>query len=114
MGKPKLDRRITLLRARTTLNDFGEVDLSAPDELGQIWASFTPVSDAERWRAGQIEAVSMARFVLRWSAIAASLSAADRLKLDGKVWQISGRKELGRRRWIELTATQSDATGEVQ
>jgi len=104
MRKPKLDRRVTLLRKSGAKDPLGR----AADDFASIgvrWGAFTQIRDGERIRAGQVEALSAARIVLRWGGVTSGLTAKDRLRLDGREWQISGVKEIGpRRRWIEVTA----------
>lgn len=97
-----LDRLIQVLRAASSDDGFQSVETWANHGL-PIWGSFTPVSDAERWASGQLQASTRARFVVRWSAFTADLGAKDRLTCEGREWQVVGQKELGRREWIELT-----------
>lgn len=98
-----LDRRIVLQRATTTVNAFGE-EIPSWSAVATVWASFRPVSDGEKWRAGIVEAREIARFRIRFSADVSDLAATDRLTMDGDVWSITGVKELGRRGGLEITA----------
>ena len=98
-----LDRRVQIRRSSSSDDGFQSVETWA-DHGSEVWASFTPVSDAERWASGQLQATSMARFVVRYSAFTADLDAKDRLTMDEQEWQVVGRKEIGRREFIELTA----------
>lgn len=98
----KLDRRVQFERFTTTDNGFEEVKAWAAH--GQpVWASKTPLSDRERWMADQKQAVTMARFVLRYSDFTADLTVKDRLICDGLTYGIEGIKEIGRRRGFEIT-----------
>ena len=109
MQAGKLDRRITLQRASTTKNGFNE-DVEAWGDIATVWASATPVSDAERVRAQQVGAVISMRFQIRFSTAVADLSPTDRLTYNGKTYNITAVKELGRRQGLEITAaTRSDA-----
>ena len=109
MQAGKLDRRITLQRASTTKNGFNE-DVEAWGDIATVWASATPVSDAERVRAQQVGAVISMRFQIRFSTAVADLSPTDRLSYNGKTYNITAVKELGRREGLEITAaTRSDA-----
>ena len=109
MQAGKLDRRITLQRASTTKNGFNE-DVEAWGDIATVWASATPVSDAERVRAQQVGAVISMRFQIRFSTAVADLSPTDRLTYNGKTYNITAVKELGRREGLEITAaTRSDA-----
>lgn len=101
----RLDRRVTLLRKGGAKDPLGR---PADDfaSIGVFWGAFTQIRDGERIRAGHVEALSAARIVLRWGALTSGLTAKDRLRIEGREWQISGVKEIGpRRRWIEVTAT---------
>lgn len=98
-----MDRRVTLQRATTATNAFGE-GVPTWAALATVWAKFQPVSDGEKWRAGMVEAREFARFTIRYSSTVASLSGKDRLLFEGAVWSITGVKEIGRRVDIEITA----------
>lgn len=99
-----LDRRLQFRRSTLTDDDFGQSETWA-DHGAPVYASYAPVRDSEKWAAGQIEATSMARFVVRWSAFTADIGAKDRLTMDEREWSIVGVKEgPGRRQWIEVTA----------
>lgn len=103
IGAGKLDRRITL--ERSTLSDDGlsQVETWAP--LAEVWAGMTPISDGERWRAGEVGATATHRFVIRHSSTSATLNPKDRLIYEGRTFNISGTKEIGRREGIEITAS---------
>lgn len=99
-----LDRRVQFQRA--TLADDGFT--SAPTWAAHgspVWAAMTPVSDGERWRAGEVAATVTARFRVRWSAFTAALTPEDRLECEDRTYDITGLKELGRREFIEITAS---------
>jgi SPP1 family predicted phage head-tail adaptor len=100
MQAGKLDRRIAVERATTAKNDFGEeVPTWAP--LSTVWAQVLPISDQERWRASEVSATVSTRFRIRWGL---GVTAEDRIVYEGRVYEISGVKELGRREGQEVTA----------
>lgn len=99
-----LDRRITLRRATTAANAFNEPVYTWAD-LATVWAAFQPVNDSERLRAGESLAMRQARFTVRYSATTATVDPRDRLTYGGHEWDINGVKEVGRRMFIEITAT---------
>ncbi|WP_181892963.1 phage head closure protein [Falsiruegeria mediterranea] len=103
MNIGNLDRRITLRTRQAGKNALGEL-LKGFDDGPKAWAAYSPVSDGERIRGGHVEGVSAARFVVRYSASMAAITGDDRLMFDGREWQITGVKTLGRRRWIEISA----------
>ncbi len=98
-----LTERIQFRRAAETDDGYGSVLVWA-DYGTPLWASFLPVSDAERWSAGQLNATTMARFQVRWSAFTDGLNAKDRLVYDGREYEIIGVKDIVLRRWREVTA----------
>lgn len=98
-----LSERIQFRRAAETDNGLN-TELTWGDHGAPIWASFLPVSDAERWSAGQMTATTMARFQVRSSAFTRGVDAKDRLMHDGREYEIIGAKPIGRRRFIEITA----------
>ena len=99
-----LDRRVQFLRA-------GMIDDGLQTRPGPhvpygspVAASKTPVSDGERFRAGTVAQEITDRFVVRYSALTASITGADRLVCEGVTYGIAGRKEIGRREGFEITA----------
>lgn len=99
-----LDRRVTLMRASTAANSFNElVETWSP--LATVWASKTDVSDGERFRAAAVGATIDARFQIRWSATVSTVGPRDQLVCEGRTYDISGVKEIGRRLGLEITAT---------
>jgi SPP1 family predicted phage head-tail adaptor len=99
-----LDRRVTLERFTTTVDAFNE-PVKAWGVLAAPAASYHPLSDGERFRAGETAATGSARFVIRYSAAVADLNPKDRLTFEGNTWQILHVKEIGRREGLEITAT---------
>ena len=104
-GAGRLDRRIVIERYTATQDAFGG-DVETWATLTTVAAQYTPVSDSERMSADQINATSMARFVVRSSTVARSVDPKDRLQFNGVAWDIHGIKETkeGRKRFLEITA----------
>ena len=104
-GAGRLDRRITIERYTATQDAFGG-DVETWAELAIVSAQYMPVSDAERISANQVNATSMARFVVRSSTVTRSVNPKDRMQFDGRAWDIHGVKETkeGRKRFLEITA----------
>jgi SPP1 family predicted phage head-tail adaptor len=99
-----LDRRITLRHATVTTNDYGE-EVPTWIDLATVWASKQDVSDAERVRAQQTGASITTRFQVRYSVLLAELTTRDQLLCEGRLYNVSAIKELGRRHGLEITAT---------
>tara|TARA_R110000822_G_scaffold89133_3_gene206097 strand:- start:119 stop:454 length:336 start_codon:yes stop_codon:yes gene_type:complete len=105
-----LDRRIAVERYATALNSFNEPEFTW-SPVYNLWAGYTPVSDAERVSAGQINSALSARFVVRSSNDTRTIDSKDRLSFDDATWEITGVKETkeGRKQYLEISATrQSD------
>lgn len=103
----KLDRRITLQRHLTTRDDFNN-PVETWFDLCTVWASFEPVSDGERFRAGERASEISARFQIRYSSQVKDVTPKDRLVFGGRVYSITHVKEIGRREGLELTAVGRD------
>jgi SPP1 family predicted phage head-tail adaptor len=99
----KLDRRVQFQRATTSDDGFTQVETFA-NHGSPVWAEKTEVSDAERWRAGEVAASITCRFRVRYSAFSAGITPKDRLTCEGRTYDISGIKEIERREGFEITA----------
>ncbi|WP_353474788.1 head-tail adaptor protein [Salipiger sp. H15] len=100
-----LDREVQVLR-RVTGDDGFTSELGDFAALGApVRAKRTDVSDGERWRAGEVAASIMSRFLVRWSPFTAGITPKDRLTCDGLEFDIVGLKEVKRRHWIEITGS---------
>ena len=105
MAAGPLDRKIQFQRFTTVDDGFRQQEVWA-DHGCAIRCGKRDASDAERWRADEVQASITTRFKVRWSAFTQDLTPADRLIFEGKTYDISGVKEVGhRRRWIEITAS---------
>lgn len=98
-----MDRRITIRRATTTTNDFGETVESWSD-LATVWAAKEDIRDGERFAAQQVAAEITTRFRTRWSATVADVNPKDRVSFDGRAYDVVAVKEIGRREGLEITA----------
>ena len=83
--------------------------LATPEEWNTygfpIWASRKDVSDGERYRGGEVNAQLTARFQVRWSQFTATITPKDRIECEGRMYDIVGIKEVGRREGREITAS---------
>ena len=100
----KMDRRITLQRFTQTVDAYNEPVLTWAT-LATRSASYEPISDGERFRAGETAAVLGARFVIRHSSTVSNLNPKDRLTFDGETFSILNVKQIGRREGLEITTT---------
>ena len=108
MNAGNMDRRVQFLRA-SEINDGYQTRLGPHEPYGSpVWASKKPISDGERFRGDAVMQDQSDRFVVRYSALTASLTLADRMTCEGVTYALSGKKELGRREGFEITAGRVD------
>jgi SPP1 family predicted phage head-tail adaptor len=103
MRAGELDRRLTLFRA-VRATDALNAKVTSWSRLATVAAAKADVSDAERIRAQQAGVAHTTRFRIRWSSCAAQLLAGDRVRCEGRDFEVVGLKELGRREGLEITA----------
>lgn len=107
IGAGSLDRRITIERATVSIDAYG-APVASWSSVAVVWANYKPLSDREVWAAAQVSSEATARFTVRYSPVVASISPADRLVMDGRRFGITGVKDLGRLKWLEITASAKD------
>lgn len=98
-----LDREIVIERA-TLVTDAMNEQVPAWSTLAERWASAVPVKDGERFQAGEVQSLITMRFQIRWSPETADLDERDRVTFGGRVYDIHGVKEIGRREGQEISA----------
>jgi SPP1 family predicted phage head-tail adaptor len=107
MQSAQLDRKITLQRKNWSQDPYG-----APVEtwvvLASVWSAKRDISDGERVAAAEVSASITTRFVIRYDSSWADLNPKDRIAFDGRVYDIWGVKEIGRREGFEITAAARD------
>jgi len=100
----QLNRRITISTATKAEDAVGQgIPTWVP--LATVWAKYTPVSDGEKVRANEVFSDLMARFIIRYSTVVANVDTKAQITFDGRTFDVSGVKEIERRRWIEITAS---------
>jgi head-tail adaptor len=104
MDAGSLDRRVQFRRGQISDDGFASVETWA-DYGSPVSAARQFVSDRERVQSGQVAAVMMARFTVRWSPFTAGISPKDRLTCEGVEYDITGIKENGRRVGVEISAS---------
>jgi SPP1 family predicted phage head-tail adaptor len=98
-----LDRRVQFRRFTLVDDGFAQVE-SWADHGSAVWAERRLVSDREQIAAAQVAARITARFLVRWSALTGGITPKDRLICEGREYEITGVKEIGRREGVEITA----------
>jgi len=104
MKAGRLDRRITIMRASLSANALNEQEETWLD-IATVWASKEDISDSERIRAQEVSAEITTRFQIRHSSAVADVNPKDRVRFDGRVFDIYGVKEIPYRAGLEITAT---------
>lgn len=101
MGAGKLQHRVQIERLQELVSDSGQVStLWLP--LVTARAEIKEASTTE-FLTGQIEGDTVrAVFLIRWPV--QPVTTADRLTYAGKLWNITGLSEIGRRRGLEIRA----------
>jgi len=103
MQAGELDRRITIERYSSSINDFGE-EVGAWNELATVWAGKTDVRDSERFSAQQVNSTITTRWRIRYLSKIADINPKDRLTHNGLLYGIVAVKEIGRKEGLEITA----------
>lgn len=99
----RADRRVQFERYSEADDGFGAVKAWSAHGDPQP-AEKRDISDGERWRASEVQAHITTRFRVRSSLFTRGLTPKDRLVCEGRTYDISGIKELDRRRTLEITA----------
>jgi len=112
-GSGDLDRRITIQRATVTVNEFNE-PIETWGDLTTVWARRRDASAAESYRAQEVGAEITARFTIRWSWTVKSVNPRDRLSFEGRLYNITAVRDIGRNQWREIdAAARADEAAEV-
>ena len=99
-----LDRRVTIFASDANDDGFSS-NPGAPVDVGKRWMSRKDVSDGERIRAESFGAKITSRFVCHYDSLTATIAAETHsLVCEGKTYNVTGVKEVGRREGIEITA----------
>lgn len=103
MEAGKLDRRITIERATESRDEFNNVVL-VWSALAVVWAEKAEIRDSERVAAQEVGAEVTTRFRIRYSSVVADVNPKDRIAFGGRIYDIVGVKEIGRKEGLEITA----------
>ena len=104
MKPERLDRKITLQRFTYSTDPGSGEQVKTWSTLATVWASKRDVSDSERVASAEVSAEIGTRWQIRWDSSWSDLSPLDRLLYEGRVHEIVGTKELGRREGIEISS----------
>lgn len=110
MKAGRLDQRIKIQRNSSTQNEYGE-EIAGWSDLANIWAEVRPASGNESFTENQFLAKADTTFRIRWSNVTKTITALDRILFDGRYFDITAIREIGRAEGLELDAF---ARGEIE
>lgn len=100
----RLDHRVRILRPTRTASAYNE-KIATYSLYREVWASRVDASAAESYRADAVEARVSARFAVRYSPEMATVTASDRLQVEGGLtYDVTKVREVSRNQWIEIDA----------
>lgn len=99
------DRRITFERREQTRRTSKGEPVFDYVEFAQAWANKKDISDRERMLAQQLSASVSTRFVTLWNALLDQVDPTFRIRFGGRIYEITGVKEVGTRDGIEFTTS---------
>lgn len=100
-----LDRRITLRRRTLSTDTVTGLPVETWSDFATVWSSWRRASAREILAAAEIGAQATDVFEVRWSSLSATITPLDRLLYQGREYNISDAREIGRRVGIRLTGT---------
>ena len=87
-----LNRRITLLKYSYEVGEAG-APIETWTPYATVWASREDISDSEKLAGYGPVSTLFTRFVVHHSAASAAFTVDDRVRQDGRDWDITGIKE---------------------
>ena len=96
-----LDRRITIQGKITTQDDFGGEVVTWGD-VATVWAEELELRGIERYALRQFVGHALRTFRIRWSATVAVVTTEHQIIYNGRTFDITDVREIGRREGIEL------------
>lgn len=101
MRAGRLDRRITIQGKSTTQSDSGEEVVSWVD-VATVWAEKVENRGSERFATRQFVGHAVTTFRFRWSSTVAVVTTEHRISYDGREFDITDVREIGRREGLEV------------
>ena len=100
-----LKRRLTLIRWVRTGTTPGGTPIGDWEPVATVWAARTDISDSEKMAGYGPVSTLISRFVVRDTDTSRDFTVNDRLRHDGRDWDITGIKETrdGVGRFLEIT-----------
>lgn len=101
MRAGKLDRRLTIRRYTASTDNFGG-EAKTWGDVATVWAQQRPIRGDERFSVQQVAGRKVQTFHIRYYG---SLTTADRVLYEGREYNVTDVRELGRREVTEFDAT---------
>lgn len=99
-----LDRRIAIQGKTVSQSDSGEEQVSWAT-TATVWAAKVENRGAERFTAKQITGHAVVTFRFRWSDATAAITSEHRIVYEGREYDVTDVREIGRHEGIEVDAT---------
>lgn len=96
-----LDRRITIQGKIVTQDDFGGEVVTWAD-VATVWAEELELHGLERYALRQFVGHALRTFRIRWSAAVAVVTTEHQVVYNGRTFDITDVREIGRREGIEI------------
>jgi len=97
-----LDRRIAIQRKTITNDEYGQ-EVETWADLAEVWAALKPLRGNERFAVQQLLGTGVMTFLIRYRSDL-QIGVEDRIEYDGRAWDITDVRELGRRESWEIDA----------
>lgn len=101
MRAGRLDRQITIQRKSLTQSDSGE-EQTAWADVATVWAEKVENRGPERFTTQQIVGHAIKTFRFRWSTTVDEITTEHRVLFDGRAYDITDVREIGRREGFEI------------
>ena len=96
-----LDRRLTIQSLQTVLDGVGQ-PIETWSTVATVWGRIMPQPRGERFQAQQIVGHAMTTFRIRYRT---GITVKHRVLFDGKTWDVSDIRLVGRKQALDLDAS---------
>jgi len=101
-GAGLADQKCQFKRRDTTPDAYGNVSAGTWTALLSVWGRLSEKPGREAMNAGRMESTAMASLMIRDSAAARGITAADRVQIDGRTYAIREIMPPQRTGWITM------------
>lgn len=110
----RIDKRITIQRRATTLDDYGQ-EVNAWEDIGTVWANIKPIGGREKLRAGQVDSMLTHTVMVRYADRLMPPRQADawRILYGSRIFNITAAMDVEEdRHWIVFDCTEGNEVGQ--